>query len=170
MELKWIGAVLIVGGCGWGGFSMAGYYRSTERYLAELARGLEYMISELRFRAPPLPDLLKNTAAVLRGPVAAVLDKFSQVLTGSSPCQAGEGMIQVLQEFPLCPGEVYNLMNQLGNSLGVFDLDGQLRELESLKEDCQRILSRFRQGRDERLRSYQTLGLCAGAALALILI
>ena len=58
----------------------------------------------------------------------------------------------------------------MGKSLGKFDLEGQLRGLESVKEYCHRWLEKLSANRDVRLRSYETLGLCAGAALAILLI
>ena len=41
--IKWIGAVLIVAGCGGMGFIRACAYRTEERMLEELGMALEYM-------------------------------------------------------------------------------------------------------------------------------
>ena len=61
-------------------------------------------------------------------------------------------------------------LRDLGRSLGRFDLDGQLREIEFLKENVSSAFSKLTTEQDARLRSYQTLGLCAGAALAILLL
>ena len=58
----------------------------------------------------------------------------------------------------------------MGSSLGRFDLDGQLLGLEAVRVYCQEQLSEMSKDRDVRLRSYQTLGLCAGAALAILFV
>ena len=58
----------------------------------------------------------------------------------------------------------------LGKSIGRFDMDGQIKGLEAVRQDCRRRLDELSKDRDTRLRSYQTLGLCAGAALAILFI
>jgi len=54
--------------------------------------------------------------------------------------------------------------------LGRFDLPGQLEGIQAVRKRCEESLESIRKNRNERLRSYQTLGVCAGAALAIILI
>ncbi len=61
-------------------------------------------------------------------------------------------------------------MRTLSYSLGKFDLEGQLQGLEAAKADCQRRLQNMEQGKESRLRSYRALGLCGGAALAILLL
>ena len=58
----------------------------------------------------------------------------------------------------------------LAASLGRFDLQGQLQGLEAVRTFCRAELDTMTAGRTERLRCYQTLGLCAGAALAILLV
>ena len=58
----------------------------------------------------------------------------------------------------------------MGSSLGRFDLEGQLQGLESVRIYCREQLDELSKDRDVRLRSYQTLGLCAGAALAILFV
>ena len=68
------------------------------------------------------------------------------------------------------PPKAYCAIELLENSLGKFDIDGQIKGLESVRNECNRHLEELTQNRDIRLRNYQTLGLCAGAALAILLI
>ena len=68
------------------------------------------------------------------------------------------------------PRSVRRLLTGLGNSLGRLDLTGQVQGLQAVKAGCARELERLERNRDTRLRSYQTLGLCAGAALAILLV
>ena len=71
---------------------------------------------------------------------------------------------------PGIPGRLRRLIYQLGKSLGRFDLPGQLKGIAAAKESCKRELRELERNREQRLRSYRTLGLCAGAALAVLLI
>ena len=55
-----------------------------------------------------------------------------------------------------------------GAYLGRFDLPGQKQGLEEVREACRMELEALGKNRETRLRSYGTLGLCAGAALAIL--
>ena len=68
------------------------------------------------------------------------------------------------------PGRVQEAICILGASLGCFDLEGQLQGLEEVRSYCKTQLDEMTDGKEKRLRSYQTLGLCAGAALAILLV
>ena len=59
-------------------------------------------------------------------------------------------------------------MQVLGTTLGRFDLPGQLRGLEAAIRSAEEALRSIRDGAADRRRSYQTLGLCAGAAVAIL--
>jgi hypothetical protein len=54
--------------------------------------------------------------------------------------------------------------------MGKFDIDGQINGLEAVRSLCRRMLDELTSGREVRLRNYQTLGLCAGAALVILFI
>ena len=55
-------------------------------------------------------------------------------------------------------------------NLGKFDMSGQLRGLENARNVCRENLELLMYNKDRRLRSYQTLGLCAGAAVAILFV
>ena len=54
--------------------------------------------------------------------------------------------------------------------MGRYDLEGQLQGIQTVKMECHGYLDELERHRAERLRSYQTLGLCAGAALVIIFV
>ena len=72
-----------------------------------------------------------------------------------------------LENLPLSTTEALRL---LGKSLGRFDLEGQLQGIEQVRSHCRRELEALEAGRDQRIRGYQTLGVCAGAALAILFV
>jgi hypothetical protein len=67
-------------------------------------------------------------------------------------------------------GELQRLLSELGATLGRFDLPGQLRGLDGAIRSAEESLRRVREGAPERRRSYQILGLCTGAAMAILLL
>ena len=62
MEFRWLGAIMIIAGCGGYGFSLAARYRQQERTLSELINALERMECELQYRMTPLPELCRMAA------------------------------------------------------------------------------------------------------------
>lgn len=170
MSYKWIGAVLIVGSCAGFGFSLALQHRREEAMLTQLCSILDHMLWELPFQLTPLPELLRHTAQRTRGRLGTLFLKLArqldrQVLPDVLCCtQAALEEAEV--DFP----RVKDTLLLLGQSLGRFDLSGQLKGLHAVREQCAAQLQELKANRDTRLRSYRILGLCAGAALAILLV
>lgn len=170
MDIKWIGAILIVLGCGGFGFSMAAAHRREEYDLRQLIAALDYMECELQYRMTPLPDLCNAAGREIGGQAGTVLLRLSEELNQQVSPDVAACMENVLRNADSLSGHTLENLKLLGNSLGRFDLKGQLSGLESVRGACRQDLAHLSQNRENRLRSYQTLGLCAGAALAILLI
>lgn len=168
--MKWIGAALIIAGCGGCGLMMAKNYRKEERYLRQLQRILERMICELSCRMSPLPQLLRQGADAADGELSKLLLELAEELELQLSPDASCCMGVVLSKHQNIPSHTSSLLGSLGRCLGSFDLDGQLRELQAVHAECGQLLGEHSANRDNRIRNYQTLGLCAGAALAILLL
>lgn len=170
MSFKWIGAVMVIAGCGGVGFSMAAGYWHEERSLRTLMRALEYMSCELQFHLTPLPQLLRQTGTECGGIVGTLLRELARELDHQVTPDADSCMYAALSRVDNIPPKTMEAMRLLGSSLGRFDLAGQLQGLEQIRSRCSRELDRLTTDRDQRIRGYQTLGLCAGAALAILFV
>lgn len=170
MRMKLLGAILVVCGCGGFGFAMASAHRRQEQMLRQLIRVLEYMSCELGYRMTPLPQLCRNAANVVQGPVQLVFRKLSEELEQQVAPDASMCMNAALAALPGLPESLTGLLRDLGTTLGVFDLPGQLRGMDAAIQTARKTLEALSENRTHRLRSYQTLGLCAGAALAILLL
>lgn len=169
MNPKWIGVIMVIAGCGSCGFTMAAAHRQKERYFENLSRCMDFMINSLQYRLTPLPELCSSTGLYVRGTVGKVFDLLAQELEKQISPNADCCMKIILKQLNL-PMEVQSVLERIGGELGRFDLEGQSQGLEAVRNLCQYELERLHLGGDSRLRSYQTLGLCAGAALAILLI
>ena len=170
MILKILGVILVVAGCGGVGFKIAANHRQEEKSLRQLIGILDFMECELQYRLTPLPELCRQTAkefSAMPGKVfhTLALEMEAQVLPNMERCMAA-----TLEKMLDIPTITRNGLLLLGKSIGRFDLEGQLKGLEAVRQDCRRNLESLCNNRDSRLRSYQTLGLCAGAALAILFI
>ncbi len=61
-------------------------------------------------------------------------------------------------------------VRNLAFSLGKFDLGGQVRAIELAQERLRAELAEVQAGSRARCRSYETIGICAGLALAVMLL
>jgi len=167
--IRILGSALLLAGCGGFGFSMAAAHRREAALLRQLIHALQEMEWELRYRLTELPELCRIGGDAAGGPIRGLLAELAGKLerlevTDLSACL--NGMISGTD----LPGRVRRNLRELGRCLGRFDLEGQLQGLQMLRLQCRRDLQALEQDAPLRLRSYQTLALCTGAALAILLI
>lgn len=168
MIVKMIGALLILTGCTAVGFRIAAAHHKEEHSLEALCFLLDYMQCELQYRMTPLPELCRKTASQSSGVMKEVfyllaVELESQLFPDVTGC-----MDSALSKCKTLPVHSERCLRQLGKTMGRFDVEGQIVGLESSRQYCRRILKQLRNNKDNRLRSYKTLGLCAGAALVII--
>jgi len=170
MYIKVIGAALIIIGCGGFGYKVARAHMRELRTLQQLTALLDYMGCELQYRATPLPDLCRQAAGETKGILQSVFLSLSHTLEDQLLPNASECMELALNSIENIPEKTQSALEQLGSTLGRFDIDGQLKGLEAVRHSCRKTLEELEKNRDARLRGYQTLGLCAGAALVILFI
>ncbi len=169
MTVKIMGAVFVIVACGSMGFAKAAGCRREERLLQKLILTLEYMQSELEFRMLSLPELCRTAASFAGGLLGTVMLDLAAELDKQLFPDAESCMRAVLAQNPM-PGILKKNLRLLGKSLGRFHFSGQLTGFHSVKELCRRDLDRLCTKHAQQLRSYQTLGICAGVALVILFI
>jgi stage III sporulation protein AB len=170
MNLQWIGAVLIIAGCGGVGFGMALNYKREALCLRQLLQVLEMFSCELEYRLTPLPELFRKASNTATGTLSKVLQNVAMELENQIAPNAAYCMISALKGAKDLPAKAVFALTDLGSSLGEYDLDGQLAGIASVQATCRTQLDEMESNRTQRIRSYQTLALCAGAALAILLL
>lgn len=170
MNLQWIGALLVIACCGGVGFSMALHYKRELDGLRQLIGALDFMSCELQYRLTPLPELCRKTAELCAGSIKAVFLALAVELESQISPDVASCMTAARGKIPELPQKTSASLETLGHSLGLFDLEGQLKGLEAVRAACERELGTLEENKVQRIRSYQTLGLCAGAAVAILFI
>lgn len=170
MLFKIIGAALIVIACGSVGFCLAAQHRAEERSLRNLANILKFMECELRYKLTPLPMLCRQAATAFPKAPGKLFAELSTVIDSQATPDMESCVRQVLLTNQSLPEITKNVIEDLGATIGRFDLEGQIIGLAAAQDACKRHLNMLENDRDSRLRSYQTLGLCAGAAIAILFI
>ena len=170
MMVKWIGALFIILSCFSFGIIFSLSYKKELNSLNALIHTLDFMECELQFRMTPLPELCRKTAMETDGVLRKVFTELSNELEDQISPDVQSCMYCVINRIPNIPQTTKESLNLLGKNLGRFDLQGQLRGLETVREESRIKLNKLLMNSDMRIKSYQTIGLCAGAALVILLI
>lgn len=167
--IKVMGALLIVLGCGGYGLMLSTAHKQEVKGLRQLRRALETMEAELEYRMTPLPELCLLGAEKATGQLKEALMILAWELDKQSTSRVQECMDTVLAKCKDLPPQCAAMLENLGSSLGRFDLEGQRKALTACREECTHRLEKLECDQTQRLRDYRTLSFCAGAALAILL-
>lgn len=170
MNFKLIGALCVITSCSCCGFMMASEHIGRIRLLQNLISALDYMECELQYRCTPLPQLCRQASEQTTGKIQKILSLMAEELESQISPNADRCMASALDRLGDMDPMMYQILTDLGKSLGKFDLEGQLQGFDSARAVCRENLSQLVLNKDNRIRSYQTLGLCAGAAVAILFV
>ncbi len=170
MIIKYIGVILVIASCGGFGWMVAAAYRKEISTLRQMISALDYMECELRYNMTPLPQLCRQTAAQSKGVIRKLFYELCLELENQMAPDVAQCVNAVIMNCKDIPKESSAIFTLLGSTLGRFDAAGQLRGLETARQEAGRRLEELSKNQTERTRSYKTLALCAGAAVAILLI
>ena len=128
------------------------------------------MSCELQYRLIPLEDLIAQAQGLSSGALQQTLKLLARELAGQIAPNAEVCMRSALDKSQNVPVLTGNMLRLLGRTLGKFDLHGQLAGINAVLEETDRNIHRLSEDRSVRLRSYRTLGVCAGVAIVILLI
>ena len=161
---------MILAASGGLGFKIVMTHLYEERTLRQLVRLLDYMSSELLYRLTPLPELCRQVAAEGSGILSSVFLQLALELENQITPDVYRCMLAAIAKNKQIPKRTGAELELLGRSLGRFDLQGQIKGLDAVRMSCRQGLDHLNDNKENRLRSYQTLALCAGAALVILFI
>lgn len=167
--IRLLGAAFLMAGCGGFGFSLAAAYRREAGMLRRLINALQEMEWELKFRMTQLPELCRIAGDAAGGILRDIFGEFSLRLDRQEVMDISGCFNAIIGRREL-PRSVRKNLKQLGAVLGRYDLEGQLQGLEMIRHQCRNDLKKLEENSVQRLRSYQTLALCVGAALVILFI
>ena len=170
--LRRLGAALVTLSASLVGFGFARGVRRQCAQLEGLLWALDFMQSELSSRLTPLPQLFSALSACRQKDVALFFEAAGRALSVPPGCTVPVSFKRGFQASPgLSPGqEAVQTLYGLSMGLGRFDLESQLAAIERAKGSITSVLLQLQAQKRARCRSYETIGICAGLALAVILL
>lgn len=162
--LRTIGVVLLACACALAGTAAERAQRARLRAVQSWCAALTALSDELRFRAPPLPELLKTAANLAGGRAGSCLLALEAELQKAGDWRAA---LRHLPEYLPTDG-VWELQNAF-TVLGEYDLETQLRALTEAHTALQRCMTELQAELAAKGRVYRAAGLSVGLMLALLL-
>lgn len=144
-------------------------HRQKEGNLEELQMILEHFIWELQTNLSPLSICCRESASSGRGQIAMIFMDLATYLEESCAPTPADCMVKALAEQNL-PSILHTRLLQLADNLGRYDLSGQIGGIRAIQELCRRDLQALAKERTKTVKSCQALGLCTGAAIAILLL
>lgn len=172
MGIRILGIILVVCGASGFGFGAAIHLKRTLRQLAALDSAMQLMECELRFTHPVMPKLCRTVAESADGAVAELFRTLSVELSDSRTQSTEAAMQKAIEKTKrLClPSRAVFSLLELGETLGKYDLTGQLSVLASIRKRLAIELSALEREQVQRTKTYATLGICAGIAVVILIL
>lgn len=170
MIYRLCGAFLLIAGCGGIGLLMVHRRQKDLILLRQMDRFIENITCDLQYHMTALPQLLRNAESELSGELRQLIQCYVQELESQIAPNAACCMEVAFSRCSQLPPNIKAVLQEIGNSFGKFDLQGQVRCLEAAQLYCKKELAH----REDRLPDYtrccRAYSLGAGVILALIFI
>ncbi len=170
--LKVMGAALVLLCSGAVGFGFAGDLHAQIAQMSALITALENLKGEIEARRTPLPAALMMLAGSENGQIGAFFKLCADNLlreNRSSPYLA------IRYALDKCKGLMLSKQTRLtllsfGMSLGKIDAESQISAVMLASSRLEQELGSLQKQAPARTKSYRTIGVCTGLALAVILL
>lgn len=167
--LRLMGAVLVAGGGALAGLLAVMRLQERVRTLSSFLGALELMESEIRFRLTPVPELLEFLIPRTGEPACS----FFRVCRKEWEKREEESFSRIWQKgleilLPAVPER--EVLGQLGEILGRYDVEGQRQAIAYVRRRLELLLRQAEEERRSRGRAYLASGVAAGLCSAVILL
>lgn len=173
MLIKLMLSLLIVIGCTMVGTIYASSFGERVKLLSSLQSTLQMLETEIVYGGTPLPLLLPRVAEKSRAEIADILMDVSELLLlkeGVTFAEAWRRAIKINQGKSALNSEDFDILINLGNSLGTSDKENQVKHIRLSMEDLRRNFEVALALQQKNAGLYKHLGLLAGLTIVIILI
>lgn len=167
--LKLIGVIFVVVGSTGTGITMAWGVKRALETARQFRAALERMKNEIACNRTALPELMALLASE-GDRLSPLFTQMAEQLHLRREASVYAIVRKCLNAVPPLPVEVARILLDLAPGLGQYDVQCQLYALDLASTQTQALIDRFQSEQKGRVKSYCTLGLCAGLALAIMLL
>lgn len=167
--IRLVGAVMIVLGAGSFGIAKAAQFYRRQRLLRSFLAALEILKCEIRYTLFPLPKLCRLTAERCERTSAEYLRKYAELLENGESRSTAARKAMEATNCAFTPSAGMAIL-ELFSALGRYDLAGEENLLQLTRQRLQAELERGEREKRPMAKGYALLGLCTGAAIAILLV
>ena len=168
--IRALGFVLILSGASCVGIRQAACIRRACRLYEDLRIALVWLKNEIQSALTPLEQAFDQVSGLIADPLSSLFAALAQKIRDDPGCSTVGLAARYFASRPEMPPELLDVVYDLLRMLGRQDTAAQVNALELALSRTELLRKRLEQDKTERCRSYRTLGICAGLALAVILI
>lgn len=161
------GMIFIVLSAGSVGFQMASNLKKRCMLMQQILISLQVMKNEIVVCRTPLPRVFALMAASVQEPLSLVYSCIAKDMDRNRWVTPYEAVCTALLGFS--EATVGDVLLPLAQTLGKYDLDAQTIGIDKAVFDAQAILHTLEDERRLKSRTYRTLGICTGLAVAILL-
>lgn len=173
MLLKWIGAVMVVGGSGALGFYYGGQLRRRLSQLRTVRQILYMLKGEIHYSAAALPESFLHIAGKTQQPFREFLEQVAgrlYALDGECLEQVWQQEVRGIRKKLSLTAEEIGEWECLGGRLGYLDRTMQLQLIDLFLEQWEGKIRLLEKECGKTCRLYQYLGVLAGLLLTVVLL
>lgn len=169
--MRLAGIILIVVSTGSVGIRIARGLHRRCRFLRQLIDALQLLKNEIAVCATPLPQAFALMAVATDGPLERLFSAIAREMDRNrwtTPLAAVRKALNQTPELPESDPASQTLVD-LAARLGKYDTDSQLQGIDLAVLRLTEVLHQAEVEKSTRSKTYQTLGICAGLAMAILL-
>lgn len=170
---KVLGALCIIGGCGYAGIKLAGVFGLRTEVLRFMQSGLNLLETEISYGSTPLPLALRRVGEKLDQKSGAPFLHAASVLElnrGATASEAWEeGVMLLSRDVPLSKEEI-SILTIFGRGLGSSAREEQLKNIALTREQLRIAEKAALEAREKNQKMWRYMGFCLGTVIVLLLI
>lgn len=166
--MKYLGILFIVCSTTYMGFHLANGFRIRRKQLMQFLRCLPIIRNEIAFCGTPIPKIFRLISEHTEGEVHEVFGNVSNKMEKNKTMTPAEAMEETLtaRKYTCLVPRLLELADKLGN----YDLEAQITGIDQVRSQAELQMAELEQERAQKGKVYESLGICAGLALAILLI
>lgn len=143
-------------------------YSNREKELIEIQNSLNMLEAKIKFTYEPLQEIFKEIAKTLNNNIGEIFEKAQNNISTLGTGQAWNNAIEESKTDLI--EEDKNILKGLGRLIGKTDIEGQISEIELMKNFIKNQTEKAKIERQKNEKMYKTLGGIIGIAIVIIII
>ncbi len=150
------------------GIAISNKYKNRVKDLKSIRNVFNILETKIKFTYEPLPEIFQDISNEFTG---AISDIFKTAKEKMNEFSAGEAWdLAIKNSSTFMNDEDLNVLNGLGKLLGKTDIEGQLSEIELIKEFIDMQIKKAEDEKRKNEKLYKNLGVMIGMILVIIFI